>query len=74
VDWELLRSRNFKTDDADPGKQLRYQVEALVHRHMPLNALLGIGCHDSTVKQRLDSLLLASGQQIDVKSTPTWYF
>jgi hypothetical protein len=74
VDWELLRSRNFKTDDADPGKQLRYQAEALVHRHMPLNALLGIGCHDSTVKQRLDSLLLASGQQIDVKSTPTWYF
>ena len=24
VDWPLLQSRNFKTDDADPGKQLRY--------------------------------------------------
>ena len=33
IDWPLLRSRNFKTDDADPGKQLRYQAEALVHRN-----------------------------------------
>jgi len=74
VDWALLQSRNFKTNDADPGKQLRYQAEALVHRYVPLSALLGIGCYDETVKQHLDGLLLASGQQINVKSTPTWYF
>ncbi len=74
VDWPLLQSRNFKTDDDDPGKQLRYQAEALVYQHVPLKALVGIGCHDSGVKHHLDDLLLASGQQIDVKSTPTWYF
>ena len=74
VDWALLQSRNFKTDDADPGKQLRYQAEALVHRHVPLTALVGIGCQNGEVKRHLDDLLLASGQQIDVKSTPTWYF
>jgi hypothetical protein len=74
VDWPLLQSRNFKTDDADPGKQLRYQAEALVHHHVPLKALVGVGCHNPIVKQHLDDLLLASGQQIDVKSTPTWYF
>ena len=45
IDWPLLQSRNFKTSDADPGKQLRYQAEALVHRHVPLAALGGIGCH-----------------------------
>lgn len=30
IDWALLQSRNFKADDADPGKQQRYQAEALV--------------------------------------------
>jgi hypothetical protein len=34
IDWALLQRRDFKTDDADPGKQLRYQAEALVHEHV----------------------------------------
>jgi hypothetical protein len=74
IDWPLLQSRNFKTDDADPGKQVRYQAEALVHRRVPLAALIGMGCHTAAVKQHLDSLLAARGQEFDVKATPTWYF
>lgn len=74
VDWSLLRSRNFKTDDADPGKQLRYQAEALVHRTVPLNALAGIGCCNTAVKAQLDGLIHSAGQQIAVKVTPGWYF
>jgi hypothetical protein len=74
VDWPLLQSKNFKTDDTDPGKQLRYQAEALVHRHVPLAALSGIGCHSDPVKQKLESLIAESGQQLTVKTTPSWYF
>jgi hypothetical protein len=74
VDWPLLQSRNFKTDDADPGKQVRYQAEALVQRQVPLPALIGMGCYNATVKQHLEGLLSAQGQQFDVKPTPTWYF
>jgi hypothetical protein len=74
IDWPLLQSRNFKTDDADPGKQVRYQAEALVHHYVPLRALLGLGCHTAAVKARLEALLLAKGFQIAVKTAPTWYF
>lgn len=74
IDWPLLQSRNFKTDDSDPGRQLRYQAEALVHGYVPLSAVLGIGCHDPAVKQHLDALLAARGRQMDVKATPSWYF
>src|SRR5215212_962986 len=42
VDWPLLHGRDFKTDDRDPGKQLRYQAEALIHRHVLLEAILGV--------------------------------
>jgi hypothetical protein len=74
IDWSLLQSRNFKTDDADPGKGLRYQAEVLVHQHLPLAALLGICCNDGTVKKRLDALLAERNQQADVKIIPGWYF
>ena len=74
IDWPLLRSRNFKTDDGDPGKQVRYQAEVLVYRRVSLEALLGIGCLNTAVKQRLDALVQERGKKIDVKVTPSWYF
>lgn len=74
LDWELFRSRNFKTSDADPGKQERYQAEALVHRLVPLPGLLGICCRSTAVKTHLDGLIAARGQATVVKVTPSWYF
>ena len=74
IDWPLLQSRNFKTDDEDPGKQLRYQAEVLVHQHVPLQALFGIGCYDGEVKENLELMVAQRGIKIDVKSVPTWYF
>ena len=74
IDWGLLQRRDFKTDDADPGKQLRYQAEALVHGHLPLDALLGLGCYNETVKQSLTAQLDQCGSKLSVKPTPTWYF
>ncbi len=74
IDWALLQSRNFKTDDADPGKQLRYQAEALVYQRVPLEALLGIGCYDDTVKRDLEMQFEQCGARISVKTTPNWYF
>ena len=74
IDWKLLQSRNFKTSDADPGKQLRYQAEALIHGHVTLDALQGIGCHSAEVRQKHESIIAAEGLNITVKTTPTWYF
>ncbi|TAG10755.1 MAG: DUF4433 domain-containing protein [Verrucomicrobia bacterium] len=74
IDWPLLQSRNFKTSDADPGRQLRYQAEALVHRHVPLTALRGIGCHNDVVKQKLESMIDARGLDLTIEVTPSWYF
>ncbi len=74
IDWPLLQRRDFKTDDADPGKQLRYQAEVLVHRHVPLEAVLGIGCYNDAVKSSLESLLEERDAKITVRTTPNWYF
>ena len=74
IDWSLLQSKNFKTSDADPGRQVRYQAEALVHRHVPLDALFGLGCHDERVRERLQSMVETRGLSLSVKATPIWYF
>ncbi len=74
VDWALLQSRDFKTSDADPGKQSRYQSEALVHRHLPLSAVLGIVCYNDEVKHEIEAMMQARGQNISVKTLPKWYF
>lgn len=74
IDWVLLQRRDFKTDDADPGKQLRYQAEALVYQHVPLDAVIGIGCYNDTVKRSLESLLEEHGAIIPVRTIPRWYF
>jgi hypothetical protein len=74
VDWKLLQNRNFKTDDADPGKQLRYQAEGLAYQHVPLKALFGVGCYNNAVKEKVEAMATEHGQKFDVKATPTWYF
>lgn len=74
IDWMLLRNRNFKTNDADPGKQQRYQAEALVHQHVPLAALLGIRCYDVACRDRIQALTRATNADVTVKIAPELYF
>jgi hypothetical protein len=74
IDWPLLQRRDFKTDDADPGKQQRYQAEALVHGRVPLEAVLGIICYNDTVKRGLESLIEEHGLNITVSALPDYYF
>ena len=74
IDWGLLQRRDFKTDDADPGKQLRYQAEVLVHQRVSLEAVLGICCYNDAVKHNLESLVEGRGLRLSIKTTPQWYF
>jgi len=74
IDWDLLRSRNFQRDPEDPGKLVRYQAEALVHRKVPVDALMGIACYDVTVKRQIQVEVDRRQLAIDVKTLPEWYF
>jgi len=74
IDWPILQSRDFSRDMNDPAKFERYQAEALVHRHCPVAALLGIICYDSKVEQQLKNWLQQRNMTIDVYARPGWYF
>jgi len=74
VDWPLLQARNFQRNPDDPEQIERYQAEALVHRHLPIEALVGIVCYTDAVKNSLDTLIQAKGLKLDVRVLPGWYF
>lgn len=74
IDWKILQARDFKRSEEDPGKMERYQAEALVHRHLPVPALLGLACHDAESETNLKSELTRRGLSLTLAIRPDWYF
>ncbi|WP_421621802.1 DarT ssDNA thymidine ADP-ribosyltransferase family protein [Alkalilimnicola ehrlichii] len=57
-----------------PEKTERYQAEALIHHHLPVSALLGIGAYTDRVRADIESQALAVGLQLKVVTRPNWFF
>jgi hypothetical protein len=74
VDWVILQRKDFKRDPDDPGKFERYQAEALVHKKLPCDGLLGIGCYSDSVAADLKKLTGAAGLPVEIVARPNWYF
>lgn len=74
IDWPMLQQRNFQRDPFDPKKVERYQAEALIHRHMPTQALMGVICYSEQVKQALQQQAELAGVQLDIRCMAGWYF
>lgn len=74
IDWGILQTREFKRDPNDPAKFERYQAEALVHRHCPVDALEGVICYTEHVKQVLDGWLKSRQLNLPIHARTGWYF
>lgn len=74
VDFDLLQQRDFKRDPERPDKVERYQAEALAHQHVPVAAILGLGCYTSTIKDQLETTCLDLGATVKVVHRTEWYF
>ena len=74
IDWTILQARDFKRDPDDPAKFERYQAEALVYQHCPIEALAGMVCHTEQVRFKLESWLQAKNITMPVYARAGWYF
>lgn len=74
IDWDILRRRDFRRDDDDPGKSDRYQAEALIHKHVPVEAILGIGCYSERTAVRLRGKVKELSVPIRIDATPQLFF
>lgn len=57
IDWQILQKSDFSRDNNDLGKIERYQAEALVHKHVPIQALISIACYDRPAIGKLEDAI-----------------
>lgn len=74
IDWEILRRSDFKRNINDLGKLERYQAEALIHQHVPIDALLGIVCASEFAVARVQPHVVHAGAALKALAKPEWYF
>lgn len=74
IDWEILQRRDFSRDNEDLSKTSRYQAEALVHRGMTIDSLLGVACCNEEQKRNADKLIEERELNLKVISKGGWYF
>ena len=68
------RRRDFKRDNNDLGKTDRYQPEALIWKHLPVSAMLGICCCTEAVRDNLRERAVPLGLSQDIVKAARWYF
>jgi hypothetical protein len=74
VDWALLNRRDFQHDPDDPAKKERYQAEALVWKHVPLEALGGICSCNAAVDVYVKAELEKRNLELKSSVQGNWYF
>jgi hypothetical protein len=74
VDWDLLNRRDFRHDPDDPGKKERYQAEALIWKHLPVEGLLGICSHSDAIDQGIKQELAKRKIELQTVVKRDWYF
>ncbi len=73
IDWSKLQQRDFKKNYDDLSRFERYQAEALVHKHLPIDALLGMVCYSESVASSLKGHFAKRDLTVKVAANPTWY-
>lgn len=69
--WSVLQVRDFKRDDSD--KFEKYQAEALVYQHAPIDALFGIVCYDDETRDHVEQSANKYGTEVKVISKRSWF-
>lgn len=69
IDWGILQNCNFTR-----VKMERYQAEALIYKHLPIEQLEAILCYSEAVKSEVESYLKQHGKNVPVSVAKHMYF
>jgi hypothetical protein len=75
IDWKLIASRDFsKKSASDVERCARYQAEALIHRQMPVNSILGIVVYGKAQATRIAGEMERLSLSLKLVTKPDWFF
>ena len=69
IDWGILQNCNFTRVNME-----RYQAEALIHQHLPIEQLEAILCYSETVRSEVEGYLKQHGKNMKVRVAQHMYF
>jgi hypothetical protein len=74
IPWAQLVAKDFKKDPNRPEKVEYYQAEALVFRHVPTTAFLGVVCSCEQTAVIARATIARLGLTVKAFVLPQWYF
>jgi len=74
LDWQAIRSDDFKKRPDDPGRFERRQAECLVHGCVEVSLLEGICCANDASKLKIQAICKAAGANLRVAVRPQYYW
>ena len=74
IDWKILQQRDFERSVDDPEKTDRYQAEALIYQHLPVELLIGIVCYGVKQQRLLQQWQNEADVDLNIISQTNWYF
>ncbi|MCA8831914.1 type II toxin-antitoxin system toxin DNA ADP-ribosyl transferase DarT [Hymenobacter pini] len=72
--WDDIYAEQWKPTEQNPHRQRHKQAELLVHRAVPVNALLGIAVYDEHIRTQVEQIVQQAGLQLPVAVAKSWYY
>lgn len=75
IAWDIIQGKFWH--DAPPqyvDRMRRRMAELLVHQHVPLNCVRGVGVFNNSMEEIVSKMVADAGLQIPVKAKRDWYY
>jgi hypothetical protein len=73
LNWEIIKSDRWGRQYGPERKEIK-QAECLIYKHLPLSAIIGIGCKTERLYNIVSTMIQTSKQKIIIQTKPEWYY
>jgi hypothetical protein len=73
LNWEIIKSDEWGRQYGPERKEIK-QAECLIYKHLPLSAIVGIGCKTERLYNIVSTMIQTSKQKIIIQTKPEWYY
>ncbi len=73
LNWDIIESDEWGKQYGTERKEIK-QAECLIYKHLPVNAIMGIGCQTEKMYNIITKMIERSRKNLVVKIKKEWYF
>lgn len=73
LNWKIIKTDEWGRQYGPDLKEIK-QAECLVHKHLPVKAIIGIGCFNERIADKVRSMVSSHNLNIETKVKINWYF